>query len=104
MTIPKAGSRGEEEFALQLRAYRIPYDREVVFCAGRKWRFDFLIGNIAVEIDGGTWSQGRHSRGAGYERDCEKLNTAVKMGYRILRYTPAMVTPARPDRTGCSSG
>ena len=91
MTIPKVGSVGEETLAMQLRAYRIPYEREVVFCPGRKWRFDFLIGNIAVEVDGGTWSHGRHSRGAGYERDCEKINTAVKMGYKILRYTPAMV-------------
>lgn len=91
---PHTGSVGEEEFALHLRAHKIHYDREVQFFPGRRWRFDFVITGtlIAVEIDGGTWNGGRHSRGAGYTADCEKLNTAVKLGFRVFRYTPAMVS------------
>jgi len=86
-------SPGNEELAGHLTAYKVPFDREVVFCSGRKWRLDFLIaGTIALEVDGGTWTGGRHSRGSGYAKDCEKLNMATKMGFKVLRYTPEMVT------------
>jgi len=46
---------------------------------------------LAVEVDGGTWTGGRHTRGAGFEADCEKLNAAVIAGFRVLRFTGAMV-------------
>jgi len=39
---------------------------------------------LAVEVDGGTWTGGRHTRGAGFEADCEKLNAAVIAGFRVL--------------------
>lgn len=60
------------------------------FCDGRKWRFDFACLEIAtaIEIDGGVWTQGRHSRGTGQVADMEKLNTAQLFGWIVLRYTP----------------
>ena len=93
MPIPKAGSPGEESFALHCRAENIRVTREYEFFPGRKWRFDFafLDDKIAVEIEGGVFSYGGHSRGKGYEKDCEKYNTAVIMGWRVLRYTTDMV-------------
>jgi len=59
----------------------------------RDWRFDFAwpADRLAVEVDGGTFSSGRHTRGTGYEGDCEKLNEAVLRGWRVLRVTTAMV-------------
>ena len=56
---------------------------------GRKWRFDFAWPDrmLAVEIDGGAFSGGRHTRGAGFVEDCRKLNAAVLMGWRVLRFT-----------------
>ena len=42
---------------------------------------------IAVEIEGGAYAGGGHVRGAKYRKDCEKYNTAVLMGWRILRYS-----------------
>ena len=42
---------------------------------------------LAVEIDGGTWNNGRHTRPAGYAEDCDKLNTAALMGWTVLRFT-----------------
>lgn len=67
--------------------------REYVFCPGRRWRFDFAWPEqrVACEIDGATWAQGRHVRGAGFERDCEKLNMAVSMGWRVFRFTRTML-------------
>lgn len=60
----------------------------------RRWRFDFAWPDygLAVEVDGGIWTRGRHTRGAGYREDCIKLNEAVLLGWRVLRVTPDMVT------------
>lgn len=59
----------------------------------RRWRFDFCIlaHKIAIEVDGGVWSGGRHTRGAGFIADMEKLNEAAKLGWRVLRYTPQQI-------------
>lgn len=90
--IPRAASVGEETLAFHLAAYRIPFQREVCLVTGRKWRWDFVVGDLAIEVQGGTWIQGGHSRGQGQERDCEKQNAAVKAGFRPLSYTTEMVT------------
>jgi len=70
---------------------------ELQFHATRKWRFDYawLAERVAAEVDGGIWVKGRHTRGAGYERDCEKLNAAVLLGWRVLRFTTGMVEDGR---------
>lgn len=62
--------------------------KEYVFAPPRKWRFDFcwLEQKVAVEIEGGLWVRGRHSRGAGMIKDMEKYNTATKMGWRVFRF------------------
>ena len=59
------------------------------FAPPRRWRFDFAWVEqwVAVEVEGGTWTSGRHVRGAGYDNDCEKYDEAVLMGWRILRFT-----------------
>jgi very-short-patch-repair endonuclease len=59
----------------------------------RKWRFDaaFPAEKVAVEIDGGTFVQGRHTRGVGFKNDCEKLNEAALLGWRIFRFLPAQL-------------
>ena len=63
--------------------------REYQFNPDRKWRFDFahVKTKVAIEIEGGTWSGGRHTRGSGYSKDCEKYNKASKLGWCVLRYT-----------------
>jgi len=65
--------------------------REYVFCAERKFRFDFAwpVHRIAVEIEGGVFSRGRHTRPMGFIKDCEKYNMAALHGWRVLRYTTA---------------
>jgi hypothetical protein len=59
----------------------------------RKWRFDWawLDAKLGVEIDGGTRQTGRHNRHEGYSEDCVKLNEAVVLGWRVLRFTSEQV-------------
>lgn len=52
---------------------------------------------VALECEGGIWIQGRHNRGMGFLKDCEKYNTAVLMGWRVLRYTTATIDQIIPD-------
>lgn len=70
---------------------------EYRFAPPRRWRFDLCWPELllAAEIEGGTWGQGRHSRPQGYERDCEKYNEAALLGWRVLRFTTAMVRDGR---------
>ena len=60
----------------------------------RRWRFDYAIPEhkIAVEVEGGVWTQGRHTRPRGFLGDMEKYNTATALGWRILRVTPDTLT------------
>lgn len=44
-----------------------------------------------VELQGGTWTGGKHVRGKGYARDCRKLNAAARNGYFTLFFTTEMV-------------
>jgi hypothetical protein len=67
--------------------------REYIFAKPRRWRFDFAwpAQMVALEVEGGTWSGGRHTRGSGYAADCEKYNTATKLGWRVYRAVGDMV-------------
>jgi hypothetical protein len=66
------------------------------FAQDRRWRFDFawLEQRVAVEVDGGVWTGGRHTRGKGFLADCEKINRAQELGWCVLRYPPAALTRA----------
>ena len=78
----------------QLREKKITgYMMEYRFHPTRRWRFDFAFERIkfAVEVEGGTWSGGRHTTGSGFEKDCEKYAEALVLGWRVLRVTSTMV-------------
>ena len=86
-----AGGRSglEEEFLMFLKIAKIPKpEEEFVFAPPRKWRFDFAYPDkkIAIEIEGGVWSEGRHRRPIGFIKDMEKYNAAALHGWRVLRY------------------
>jgi very-short-patch-repair endonuclease len=68
-------------------------EREVTFYPSRKWRFDFAwpAHKLAVEVEGGSWVNGAHTRGSHFESDAEKYNAAAELGWTVLRYTPRMI-------------
>lgn len=71
-----------------------PPQTEIRFHPTRKWRFDYAwpeYDQIAVEIEGGIWSGGRHVRGKGYLGDLHKYNEAARLGWRVFRFTPQQV-------------
>ena len=56
----------------------------------RKFRFDYAwpLHMLACEIEGGLWTQGRHSRGKGAIADLEKYSEAAILGWRLIYATP----------------
>lgn len=62
----------------------------------RKWRFDFAwetitndgVEKVALEVQGGIWSGGRHTRGAALVKEHEKLNESAALGWRVLYVQP----------------
>lgn len=83
----------ERELAFQMRAAKIVYEREFCAVPGRRFRWDFVVPHhcLLIEVDGGTWSNGRHSRGSGIEKDCEKQSLAAVNGWLVIRVTGAQV-------------
>lgn len=71
----------------------------------RRWRFDAAWPNmwIALEIEGGVFSRGRHTRGAGYVRDMEKYNAAAVLRWCVLRFTPEQVVSGDCMATVCAA-
>lgn len=87
-------SEGEATLWLHLKAAKLPLPaREFRFAPPRKWRADFCWPDrmLIVECEGGTWVQGRHSRGQGFAKDTLKYNAAALLGYRVLRFTTEQV-------------
>jgi very-short-patch-repair endonuclease len=74
-----------------IRGLGIPQPvKEFKFCPTRRWRIDFAWPDhlLALEIEGGIYTQGRHTRGSGFQKDIEKYNELTLCGWKLLRSTP----------------
>lgn len=83
-------SKLEEEFAIHLKALKVPAPiRQFRYLPKRKCQADFAWPEykLIVEIQGGTWINGGHSRGTGYAKDCLKYNAAQLLGWKVLCFT-----------------
>ena len=65
-------------------------EREYKFHPKRKWRIDFAWPDIqlALEIEGGVFTKGRHTRPSGFIKDIEKYNNLTLAGWFLLRFPP----------------
>ncbi len=72
---------------------------EYRFAPPRRWRFDYAWPHhkVALEVEGGVFSGGRHTRGAGFLNDMEKYNAATLAGWKVLRVTPKELLTKGPD-------
>ena len=75
-------------------------EEEYRFSPPRRWRLDFAWPGLklAVEIEGGMWIQGRHTRGSGFAGDMEKYNALALMRWWLLRFTPQEVKTGKAAR------
>lgn len=92
-TARKKYESAEGILAMQLQALQVPFEREFRFHSTRRWRADFhIVGRqLLIEIEGGVWSEGRHTRGKGYMADMQKYNEATALGYQIIRFETSQV-------------
>lgn len=94
VTKQRQPSHLEHTLALQLRALSVPTPlTEYRFHPVRRWRFDMAWPELqlAVEVEGGAWTGGRHTRGSGFEADLEKYHEAMTAGWTLYRCGRALV-------------
>jgi len=85
-------SEPESALAFQLDAVGIPYEREFKI-EGRRFRWDFKVGDYLIEIQGGIWmDKSGHNTGRSLKRDYEKANFATMNKYHTLFFTADDVT------------
>lgn len=68
--------------------------RKRLFAAGLKdWRFDFAWPDykLAVEVEGGSFVNGRHTRGVGFREDCHKYHHAMLLGWTVYRCEETLI-------------
>jgi len=60
--------------------------REQRIIPNRRFCFDFahLSSKVAIEINGGNWVRGRHTRPAQLNKEYEKINLAQSYGYVVF--------------------
>jgi len=65
-------------------------EKEYKFHKTRRWRIDFAWPDIklAIEIEGGIFTKGRHTRATGFLGDIVKYNSLQESGWALLRYPP----------------
>ena len=85
----------------QLKAIGLPTPVTEHRFTARLWRFDLAYPDIklGIEIEGGLYTGGRHTRGKGYEGDLEKYNTATLEGWHLLRFSTGQVTSGYAFKT-----
>lgn len=84
----------EDEMLAQIRLAGLPEpEREVLLVPGRRFRADFLWRErrLWLDVQGGQWVAGHHSRGSSVEGDAEKISLATIAGWRPLIATTSMV-------------
>lgn len=90
----KINSYPEEQFNIHCSDYGLPApERNFIFHPTRKWRLDFAWPKykVAVEVEGGSFIAGRHTRGAGFREDCVKYAQALILGWLVLRVLPEQI-------------
>lgn len=91
----------EKHLIKEYRGFR----KEVIFNSimdtKRQYKADYFLPeyNVIIEINGGQWNKGRHTRAGKvkgqkytqYENDLNKLNLAQKHGFAIYQFTYEML-------------
>lgn len=87
-------SQLEDTLLHQMQLVGLPTpEREYRFAPPRRYRADFAYPDkmLLIEVEGGVWVRGAHTRGGHYNSDCEKYNLAAMNGWKVLRFTSNMI-------------
>jgi len=104
-------SKLEERFIFHANAMKLPrYEREYRFAAHhvgfgkgirkrlkdadmQDWRYDFFFVDydLAVELNGGNWGGGRHTRPQALQSEYRKMNASALLGHTVLIFDTGMV-------------
>lgn len=86
---------------VHMRAVGLSPQAEYRFHPVRRWRFDYAFPELmlAVEVEGGAWTGGRHTRGKGFQNDLDKYDEAMRLGWTVYRCSPEMVKQGRAVQT-----
>ncbi len=97
-----AGNTDKEKLSRQFeylwRIWRGPeLVKEYTFHPHRKWRLDYyhVPTQTGIELHGGVWSEGRHTRGKGFLGDLDKMNAAQMQGITVLQLGTGQVDHQR---------
>ena len=88
-------SRLERRFELLWQTAGGPaLQSEFRFHPTRKWRADYahIESRTLIEVEGGAWVGGRHTRAAGFVADAEKYLEAALGGWRVVRLVGSQLT------------
>jgi hypothetical protein len=92
-TIAKAQAKAsrealELELKQQLRQANIQYEEQFTL-PGLNQRWDVCLRpwGLLLEVQGGTWINGKHNRGQGYQDDCTKARLAMLRGWKTIWLT-----------------
>ena len=68
----------------------LPTPQAEVRFSRRRWRWDWAWpdAKVALEVNGGVWVRGKHSRGAGQLNDFAKWSEGAALGWRVIHTTP----------------
>jgi len=90
----KSQAQANNIFTQVCRQFRLPEPRpEYRFDPNRQWRIDYYFEangrRVALEVEGGIWTGGRHTRPKGFMGDLEKYNAMAQSGILLLRVPPS---------------
>ena len=91
---PSTGNRYHAVVCALCRAHGWPEPvAEVALIPGRRFRCDLVweSARTVVEVNGGVFIGGRHSRGMGQIKDWEKLNELALDGWKVIQVSPRQV-------------
>jgi hypothetical protein len=100
--VTKRKSDAQLLLATHLGELGIEFVEEFQFHRTRRWLLDFFFKyghpvkkSYAIEIEGGIYTQGRHTRGKGFQEDIWKYNEATAMGITLFRFSTQDVMQGR---------
>ena len=93
----KTTKKRSQAIELWIALLNLP-EQEYKIIPSRRYRVDLADSTVkvAVEIHGGVYAGGRHTRGKGFENDREKMNLCQADGWTVFELSTGMIESNGP--------